>query len=93
MTLAEVQKQHDECLAFMQTELYAQRQRELQVEIDGNALSIVTVVPDSQANISVLLQLHGQRNQLLSNLSEFETILANLKQKLSEMTELSNTRA
>jgi len=93
MSLAELQKQHDDCLAFMATELYAQRQRELQREIDGNAASIVLVIPDSQTNISVLLQLHGQRNQLLSNLSEFETILANLKQKLSEMTELSNTRA
>lgn len=93
MSISEVQKQHDECVAFMASDLYLQRQRELVIEINGNADSIVTIVPDSQANISALLQLHGQRNQLLSNLSEFETILANLKQKLSEMTELSNTRA
>ena len=69
MSISEVQKQHDECVVFMASELYAQRQREIQLEIDGNAASIVTVVPDSQANIAVLLQLHGQRNQLLSNLS------------------------
>ena len=91
MTIPTCEKVIEDLEAFMRTEAYAERQRCAEADIVANAEAIVAVIPDSEASVALLLQLHGNRFVLMQNLSEFETSLASLRAKLLEMKERQTT--
>lgn len=87
MTITQIEKVIEEMATYMTTGAYAERQRCAEADVVSNAEAIVAVIPDSEASIALLLQLHGNRFVLTQNLSEFETSLASLRAKLLEMKE------
>ena len=91
MTIPSCEKIIEKLEAFMRTKAYADRQVRGEADLIANAASIVAVVPDSDANVALLLQLHGARFVLAQNLNEFETNLESLRAKLLEMKERQTT--
>ena len=87
MTIPDCEQSIAEVEAFMLTKAYAVRQESAQADLDTNAHAIVSVIPDSESAVALLLQLHGNRYVLQQNLSEFESSLVALRAKLLEMKE------
>lgn len=93
MTSTEIQEKQASLVAWMSSSLYADRNTALRLDLSSNSEQILSLVPENEANISALLQLHGARQCILVSLNEFEVIRDNLDNKLKEMLEVENARA
>lgn len=80
-----LEKQLREIEAFMQTDAYSSMQFSIKEDLAGIEQSIISTIPDTEANRSHVILLHGQRNELLQTLSQFEDAKSRLRHKLNEI--------
>lgn len=84
---ANVQKQLDEIKTFRQTSAYSSFKATITADLNGVRESIILIPPDTEANRSACLQLHGRLLELNRTLTLFEDSQDRLDQLLDQITE------